>query len=61
MIFTYVVFLHNRQADCAADHCVMNTITADSVEDAETRILEHYAANDPEIITVIEGGHADAR
>ena len=59
--FTYVVYLHSRQADCASDKCFMDTVAAESAEEAESAILKHHEQDDPEIITIIEGEHADAR
>lgn len=60
-VFTYIVYLHARQADCASDKCFMDIVKAESVEDAEEAILSRHEADDPEIITLIEGEHADAR
>ena len=59
--FTYVVYLHNRQADCTADKCFMDTVEAGSVEEAEDAILKRHEADEPEIITLMKGDHADAR
>lgn len=60
-VFTYIVYLHARQADCAADKCLMDTVQAGSVEDSEEAILNRHETDDPEIITIIEGKHADTR
>ncbi len=60
-IFTYIVYLHARQTDSASDKCFMDYIQAESVEDAEEAVLSRHEADDPEIITLIEGKHADAR
>jgi len=60
-VYTYVAYLHSRQADCASDKCFMDTVQAESVEEAEDDILNRHKQDDPEIITIIEGEHADAR
>ena len=59
--YTYIAYLHNRQADCASDKCFMDTVQAGSVEEAEETILNRHEQDDPEIITIIEGEHADVR
>lgn len=61
LIYTYIAYLHSRQADGAADKTVMDTVMAESVRDAETAIMERYEPDDPELICLIEGDHADAR
>jgi hypothetical protein len=60
-IFTYIAYLHARQADCASDKCFMDTVQAGSVEEAEEAILNRHETDDPEIIVLIEGEHSDAR
>ena len=60
-IYTYIAYLHNRQADGAADKTFMDTVTAESVRDAEAAVLERHEPDDPELICLIEGDHVDAR
>lgn len=59
--YTYVAYLHGRQADCAFDKTIMDRVDASSPQEAEDAILAEHEAYDPEIITLLEGVHHDAR